>query len=329
MPLPTLEHLLEKEMLWERQEEAGDLVRWWMDGIQLYKNLLRHDDQNERYRVQLANLLLKAGGDLKMRQHNFREATRLFRQLVRQIPDHAIAYYRLGFLAFYEQDWRRSITYFSSALSAKPSNRTHELNEEQRAKAYGYQAKAYQKISLALFEEAKRVGLGTKDPATADAIDSFLLQTERELFSYEEVKPYVMATRNQVLHLNKDEVIEKQAERGPSDIRLDLLGEKFLLVLPSDDRIELTEQLARLLRYLMEQGKPVTSQMIREAVFPDSKSESIVRRTISRLRETIRQSCRMDELICTTPTGYSFHWPADFQIFYRKDDLFLTDILDN
>jgi tetratricopeptide (TPR) repeat protein len=75
-----------------------------MDGIQLYKNLLRHDAQNERYHLMLANLLLKAGGDLKMRQHNFSEAKKLFRQLVQQIPDHALAYYRLGFLSYYEQN---------------------------------------------------------------------------------------------------------------------------------------------------------------------------------------------------------------------------------
>ncbi|MED4785233.1 hypothetical protein [Brevibacillus choshinensis] len=329
MPPPTLEQLLQKELLWESQEDAADLYDWWLDGIQLYKKLLHHDNQNERYRVQLANLLLKAGGDLKMRQHNFSEARRLFRQLVQQIPDHALAHYRLGFLTYYEQDWRRSITYFGNALSVKPTNRLHQLNDEQRAKAFGFQAKAYQKISLALFERAKLIGHDTKDPVTADAIDSFLLQTERELFSYEEVQNYVMVTRNQVLHLNKEEVIEQQAERGPSDIRLDLLGEKYLLVLPSDERIELPEQLAKLLRFLMEQGKPVLSQTIRDEVFPDSKSDSIVRRTISRLRETIKHSYILGDLIQTTPTGYAFHWPEDFKIFYRKDDLFMSDILDN
>jgi DNA-binding response OmpR family regulator len=193
----------------------------------------------------------------------------------------------------------------------------------------GYQAKAHQKISLSLFERAKQFGQDVNDPAVADTIDSFLLQTERELFSYEDAKPYVMVTRNQVLHLNKDEIIEHQAERGAFDIRLDLLGDKYMLVLPSHEQIELSEQLARLLRFLMEQKQPVSSQIIREEVFPDSKSESIVRRTISRLRDTIGHSHIPRDFIHTTSTGYAFQWPADFQIFYRKDDLFLTDILDN
>jgi tetratricopeptide (TPR) repeat protein len=326
------EQLLQKELVWERQENTNDLYAWWTEGIQLYKDLLRHDEQNERYRLQLTNLLLKAGGDLKMRQANFNKAQRLFRELVQQVPNHALAYYRLGFLAYYEQKWKSAILNFEKALAAKPSHPAHQLQEEQRIKALGYQARAHQKISLSLLEKAKQMGETILDPEVADSMDAFLLQTERELFAFEEIKPYVLVTRQEVHQLNQDEVIEFQGEQGINEIRLDMLGDKCVLVHPNGERIELSEQLARLLRYLMEQNRPVSSHSIREDVFPDSRSESIVRRTISRLRDTLqypRHTRFLDELIQTTPDGYLFQWEGDFQIFYRKEDLFLTDILNN
>lgn len=48
MPPPTLAQLL-KKLLRERQEDAGDLGRWWMDGIQICNVLhLNKDEVIER-----------------------------------------------------------------------------------------------------------------------------------------------------------------------------------------------------------------------------------------------------------------------------------------
>jgi tetratricopeptide (TPR) repeat protein len=324
----TLEDWLEEELKWERQEGEIDLFTWWEKGITLYRNLSRLDRDNKRFKIQLAHLLLKAGGDLKMRQHNYNQALRLFRELIRMEPDHAIAHYRLGFLSYYKQDWRKSIHHFEIALRARPAERSHQLHREQEMKALCYLAKAYQKLSLFLFEQAKEMFEAESDPAVADAVDPFIEETRRELYSYGESKPYVMVTQDQTLFLHEEEVLRYQSEElAAHEVRLDLLGEEIYLILPSYDRIELSDKLAKLLRFLMENKRPVSAQTIRERIFPDSRSDSIVRRTIQRLRDALAHPVLPGDLILTTMAGYQWNWPGEYKIFYRKEDIFLQDII--
>jgi hypothetical protein len=324
----TLDELLEEELIWEKQEGEIDLFTWWEKGIQLYRKLLSLDRDNERFKFQMANLLLKAGGDLKMRQHNFNQALRLFRELIRMEPGHAIAHYRLGFLNYYRQDWRKSIHHFEIALRARPAERSHQIRREQEMKALCYLAKAYQKLSLSLFEQANELFAAESDPAVADAVDPFIEETRRDLYSYGESKPYVMVTQEQIRSLDKEDVWRYQAEElAPNEVRLDLLGEEIYLFLPSQVRIELSDKLAKLLRFLMENKRPVSAQTIREKIFPDSRSDSIVRRTIQRLRNALDHPRLPVDLILTTISGYQWNWPGEYKIFYRKDDIFLQDII--
>lgn len=324
----SLDELLEEELIWERQEGEIDLFTWWQKGIALYRNLSRLDRDNKRFKIQLAQLLLKAGGDLKMRQHNFNEALRLFRELIRMEPGHAIAHYRLGFLNYYRQDWKRSIDHFEWALRARPAERSHQINREQEMKALCYLAKAYQKLSLSLFEQANEMFEAESDPAIADAVDPFIEETRRDLYSYGESKPYVMVTQDQTLSLQEEEVLRYLSEElADNEVRLDFLGEEISLILPSRVRIELSEQLGKLLRFLMENKRPVSAQTIRENIFPDSRSESIVRRTIQRLRDALDHPRLPVDLILTTISGYQWNWPGEFTIFYRREDIFLTDII--
>ncbi|MFY0544979.1 hypothetical protein [Brevibacillus sp. H7] len=324
----TLDELLEEELIWERQEGEMDLFTWWEKGIQLYRKLLSLDRDNERFKIQLANLLLKAGGDLKMRQHNFNRALKLFRDLTQMEPEHAMAYYRLGFLYYYKQEWRKSIRHFEFALRARPAERSHQIHREQQMKALCYLAKAYQKMSLSVFEQANEMFVAESDPAVADAVDPFIEETKRDLYSYGESKPYVMVTQDQTLSLHEEEVLRYQSEElAANEVRLDFLGEEIYLILPSHVRIELSEQLGKLLRFLMENKRPVSAQTIRENIFPDSRSESIVRRTIQRLRNALDHPRLPVDLILTTISGYQWNWPGEYKIFYRKDDIFLQDII--
>ncbi|WP_029099848.1 helix-turn-helix domain-containing protein [Brevibacillus thermoruber] len=324
----THEELLEEELIWERQEDEIDLFTWWQKGIELYRKLSRLDRDNKRFKIQLANLLLKAGGDLKMRQHNFNQALGLFRELIWMEPEHAIAHYRLGFLYYYKQDWRKSIHHFERALRARPAERSHQIHREQEMKALCYLAKAYQKLSLSIFEKANEMFEAESDPAVADAVDPFIEETRRDLYSYGESKPYVMVTQDQTLFLHEDEVLRYQSEElAANEVRLDFLGEEIYLIFPSHVRIKLSEQLGKLLRFLMENKRPVSAQTIRENIFPDSRSESIVRRTIQRLRDALDHPRLPVDLILTTISGYQWNWPGEFTIFYRKDDIFLKDII--
>ncbi|MFM1655393.1 winged helix-turn-helix domain-containing protein [Brevibacillus sp. B_LB10_24] len=325
----TLEELLAEELIWERQEGEIDLFDWWDKGIRLYKQLLRLDPGNERFRVQLANLLLKAGGDLKMRQHHFSQAQRLFRELIKLEPLHALANYRMGFLAYYDQKWSMAVHYFERALRGNPAKLSQQINREQRMKALCYLAKAYQNMSLETFEQANQMWSDERDPIVADAVEPFIDETRNALFSYGDQKPYVFVTRSDRRCLDEQEALDFQAkELACDEIRLDLLGEKYFLIFRRDVQIELSEQLARLLQLLMEQMQPVSRQTIKDRLFPDSRSDSVVRRTVQRLREALRHSLLPDDLIQTTDFGYRWNWPGEFQIFYRKDDIFLADMID-
>lgn len=330
--LQTREELLEAELEWEKQEEDIDLFAWWEQGIELYRKLSRLEPKNERYKIQQANLLLKAGGDLKIRQSNFSRARRLFHELIRMEPEHAIAHYRLGFLWYYEQDWEKSIRYLKRALELKPAKSSQQINREQEMKALCYLAKAYQKLSLSAFEQANQKFQAERDPAVADAVDSFIQDAKSDLFAYEESKPYVVVTHEQTLYMSEYELLRfLENEVAPDEVRLDLLGEKMYLTTPfrRQESSEVSEQLAKLLRLLMESKRPLSTEAIRERIFPDSKSDSIVRRTIRRLREALARLYLPADLIVTTRSGYQWNWPGRYTIIYRKDDMFLQDILHN
>lgn len=329
MNRPTLEELLEKELIWERQDGEIDLFTWWDQGIRLYRQLSGLEPKNERYKIQLANLLLKAGGDLKLKQHNYSLARQLFRQLTRMEPEHAMAHYRLGFLHYYLHEGEASIRHFEKALRAVPIKRSHQIHSEHRIKAMCYLAKAYQKLSLSIFEQANQLFEAVTDPVVVDCVDPFMEETRKDLFVFGETKPFVMVTQDSALELHEEDVIRYQMEKNAhNEICLNLLGEIPCLMSPSGSCLELSEQLARLLRFLMESKRAVTTQTIKESLFPDSKSDSIVRRTIHRLRrETLMHAFLPDYFIQTTNQGYQLNWPGTFKIFYRKDDIFLKEFL--
>jgi hypothetical protein len=77
----------------------------------------------------------------------------------------------------------------------------------------------------------------------------------------------------------------------------------------------------------MENKRPVSAQTIRGKIFPDSRSDSIVRRTIQRLRDALYHPRLPVDLIVTTSSGYQWNWQGEYKIFYRKDDIFLQDII--
>lgn len=108
----TEKKLLEKEADWWDREDEGD-GRWINEGVRIFQNLSRKNREEIRYKETLAYLLLMQGEDLKMRQRSYEDAITNFKKVIRLDPNNARAYYRLGFLYFYEEAWSGRLTPFN------------------------------------------------------------------------------------------------------------------------------------------------------------------------------------------------------------------------
>lgn len=124
---------------------------------------------------------------MKLRQHSYKKAIMRFTQVVKIDPENARAYYRLGFLYFYEQEWAKSVDSFQLSLNCFPRPTRNQLQKEQQMKANYYILKATQilKESLGRVEQIP--------PADLELIAEFKhLLNEISATRQPEEKPYQM-----------------------------------------------------------------------------------------------------------------------------------------
>ncbi|OIJ16438.1 hypothetical protein BKP37_05990 [Anaerobacillus alkalilacustris] len=318
------EELLEKEDdWWEREDETN--LEWIIEGENIFKNLSRVNPREIRYRETLAYLLLMQGEDLKLRQHSYKKATSRFNQVVRIDPENARAYYRLGFLYFYQEEWAKSVDSFQQSLNCQPRQTRNRLVKEQQVKAHYYILKATQIISKEFLKKVERIPV--KDLKLFGEIQHLL--KEMKATEQQEEKPYQMIVNgtefSEISEREYEELSDPDEnencfilnQRSMNDVTLSLNGKD----------ISIPTKQVPLLEFLMRHPEGVRHDDIIERRYRQSRDpHATLRRSISRLRDRLERLQPLEDLIKTIDGGYCWNSSYEFRMFKHNRDV-STDLL--
>ncbi|WP_216831770.1 tetratricopeptide repeat protein [Alkalihalobacterium elongatum] len=326
--MKRLENLSEKELLekeddwWEREDETS--LQWINEGVKIFRNLARVEPNEIRFKETLAYLLLIKGEDLKIRQHSYERAIIPFHQVVKIDPINARAYYRLGFLYFYKEEWAKSIDSFQRSLNCYPTHPRNRLEKEQQIKAHYYILKATQIIltenlaqveripsdDLELFSEIKSLLKEIKTTAHAEEMPYQMVVDGKEFREISEREYEQLSDPFE----NKNWIILNQ--RSLNDATLSFNGRE----------ISIPPQVP-LLEFLMRNPKGVNSNEIIQRRFRQSRDpNATLRRSISRLRERLEPLVPLNDLIETIDGGYRWNAFYNYRMFKHTRDV-STDLL--
>lgn len=301
-------------------------TEWVKRAIALYRSWLEMEPQNEKIRDQLLDLLLRSGGDKKMRWNHYAEARRMFEEVLKVQPDNRLAHYRLGFISCSENRWDQAIVHFRKALKGSVRGTDRPLSGEQRVKALCYEARAYRQLSKRTLKEAIRMHRKITDMEEFDRLDAWIEETKEELSEMEEQeKPYVLITRTGRTFLTRKELDEIENDllaNSQDHVSLSFLHHMNGCELTTHKaKLHFSDQQAKLLHFLMEAQGPVSSQTIFQKIYHGLGNKSKVRRMISSLRDSIGPCFEegMDTVLLTTPQGYLWNDSRSYSILYPRD----------
>lgn len=318
------EELLEKEDdWWEREDETK--LSWINEGVEIFRNLSRVKPNEIRYKETLAYLLLTQGEDLKLRQHSYEKAIMRFNQVVKIDPENSRAYYRLGFLYFYQEEWAKSVDSFQHSLNCRPRQTRNQLEKEQQIKAHYYILKAAQIIlneSLIKVEQ-----IPSKDLELFGEI-KHLLKEMKETGRTEE-KPYQMIVNG----VEFSEISERKYEQLSDPFENKncfILNQRSMndATLAFNGReISIPASQVPLLEYLMRHPEGVRHEEIIQRRYRQSRDPyATLRRNISRLRDRLKPLYPLNDLIETIDGGYRWDSFYDYRMFKHNRDV-STDLL--
>jgi tetratricopeptide (TPR) repeat protein len=317
------ELLVKEDDWWEREDETN--FSWINEGVEIFRNLSRVKPKEIRYKETLAYLLLIQGEDLKLRQHSYEKAIMRFNQVVKIDPENARAYYRLGFLYFYQEEWAKSVDSFQHSLNCRPLQNRNKLEMEQQIKAHYYILKGTQII---INESVKKVEqIPVKDLELFGEIKQLL--NELKASGRSEEKPYQMIVNGR----DFSEISEREYEQlsdpfenkncfilnqlSMNDATLSLHGREISIP---------TSQLP-LLEFLMRHPEGVRHEEIVQRRYRQSRDpHAALRRSISRLRDRLAILTPITELIETIDGGYRWNSVYDYRMFKHSRDV-STDLL--
>jgi tetratricopeptide (TPR) repeat protein len=317
------ELLVKEDDWWEREDETN--LDWVIEGENIFKNLSRINPREVRYKETLAYLLLIQGEDLKLRQHSYKKATLRFNQVVKIDPENARAYYRLGFLYFYQEEWAKSVDSFQQSLHCYPRQKRNRLEKEQQVKAHYYILKATQIISKEFLKKVERIP--AKDLKLFGEIH--YLVKELKATEQQEEKPYQMIVNGTEFSEISEREYEKLSDpfenkrcfilnqRTMNDVTLSLHGQE----------ISIPATQVPLLEFLMRHPEGVRHEEIIERRYRQSRdSQAALRRGIKRLRDRLERLQPLEDLIKTIDGGYCWNSLYEFRMFKHTRDV-STDLL--
>jgi tetratricopeptide (TPR) repeat protein len=321
----TEDELLRKEEAWWEKGDETDLS-WINEGVDIYQNLSRVNRNEITYKETLAYLLLKQGEDLKLRQHSYQKAIMRFTQVVKLDSENARAYYRLGFLYFYQQEWGKCIDAFQNSLRCRPRQSRNQLEKEQKIKAHYYILKATQIIlneNLQLLEQipAKELELvGEMKP---------LLMELKEKGAVEE-KPYQMIVNGVEFRAMSEREYEQLSDPDENKNCL-ILNQRTLndAILSLNDReSSIPPSELPLLEYLMRHPEGVQKEDIFQRMFRNSRdADAALRQKVSLLRRRrLEPLSPLNGWIESIEGGFRWNCDYEYRIFKHARDVG-TDLL--
>lgn len=319
-----MEELLEYESDWlDREDESSQ--SWINEGVKLYEYLSRANRNELRYRETLLNLLLLQGEDLKLQHHAYKKAKRSFQTIIEIDPEHSKAYYRLGFLYFYENEWVKAMDAFQQALKTSSRSVRKGLDSKQQLNAQYYILKLAQ---IVLNETLNIVEEMPPEDLESFGEMKFLLD-ELKMMRGKVDKPYLMIVNG----VEYKEITEREYWKLSDPFENE---ECFILNIRSfkDGSISFNEKEhtispkeMALLEIFMRNPEGVDREDLTRMLYRYNPNPNrSLRQLITRLRNRLTQLSPIVQCIETIDHGYRWNSPFEYRLFKHKNislDLYL------
>jgi hypothetical protein len=277
-------------------------------------------------KLEFATALIEQGRFEKLRQYNYDEAERIFREVLTVDAYHPVAHYHLGFLVLNEHRWEDAVDHLECALVSD------RLDPSQKEKAHGYLAAAYfGKHDVTEAEKQLKVLNGAMNEGVEFAIYVKRMQ-QNQLFGTNEYMLYSKITRTgvQQLHLDEYDSEDQQANSTyrckSNELILNLVGDDPVLRTSLGSEVLTNKRAAQFLDLLITTDGPVTISVMKREVFGEEIDDGHIRVFVNRLRARIANLfAKPPEQILTNirssssrESAYEFCWDGPFYV-YRKN----------
>jgi tetratricopeptide (TPR) repeat protein len=295
--------LLNKEIkLWKKREGSIKETVWLAEGIKMYHELMKDEPNYQKYKTDLAKLLIRSGNDEKLKYMNLINAKEIFEKVLKLFPHDSEALYRLGHIYYEVCDYEKSINYFIKSVELPLSEIRVFRAYITISKAYFYlgdEGEAYHYLQKAI--EVDRESNFTSD---IDEVKSLITQGGRNK----------MLVRfpdgvNQLISVEQAESLQFETDDdGEAELDLSNFHPVFI---GSEDTARLERKEAELLCYLIERHKRFVSkdEMINvwdEGEWPEP---STIKSYISKIRKKLRKCLPEDSNeIITSKRGIGYRW---------------------
>lgn len=338
--------------LYDREEQLldelnSDMAKDWIyyEIVELYKKIYRHllrcsPEEKEEHgfeyvKKKLVAYLIRYGTYLKTQlMKDDRTAETAFRNALRYDENNPIAHYRLGFLAYKEQQYGEALRYFEKALKYQErySNREFCLNEQQLYYAHLYLANSALFIAEKTYQSLNRFPGYINDqrvPAQLSSLHMLLQQSENILV----MQAFTKRTPNGKVYGSKEEC-EQLMMNPPVNTVVVYFSDRENVVAYHGREVCLPCDPAEMLCYFLlktNEKRPATKHDVAMFFQPRRDGEISTNtfvQKVRRLRE--RLSCiGVPEMIESTrfkdETAYYYNGSVDYIIMYRSDYTFMFE----
>ncbi|RBW69676.1 tetratricopeptide repeat protein [Bacillus taeanensis] len=333
------EQLLELERTWESQEAPAGMLEeeHQNEGMALYQALSKCNPNEERYKLQLVQLLLCEENELKLndlpvqqdeKKKRYKEAKRIFQQVLKLKPDHPGVCYRLGFLYFYGENWDKAISFWQKALLITSEHHSFHLASDQKIKANAYIAKALHFKSQQSLLEAQKLFNEEKDEAVKGETILMIEELKKQVFpSYqEEEKPFQLIDSNKSKRYITLREYENLAIPEKDTAILNFVHENDVTFYTIYGEVHLNKKYAYLLQFLMISGRFVNvDEIVKRFLFLQNAQDSkaLLYQMMRRLRLRLAPAVNRDgeEIIIKTTEGYKWNQEIKYIILKNKDGI--------
>ncbi|OLO26767.1 hypothetical protein BTR23_22030 [Alkalihalophilus pseudofirmus] len=287
---------------WKKREGSIKESVWLSKGVQFFRRLVDENPKNTEYKTELARLLIRSGTDEKLKYVNLMNAKQLFEEVLELFPNNGEALYRLGHICYENDEFEKSITYFTNAVS-------QSLSEIRLFRAYCAISKAYYNLgedekSKNYLQKAIEVDKENNFTSEINEVRSLITQGGhlRRLVRYSD-------GINQFLPVEEAEKLRIDADSdGESVLDLSHFHPSFIGPI---DGVPLERKEAEILSYLIERDYKFVSTEELLNVWEEGEQPEIgtIRANISRLRRKLR-GCLPDDNteIITSKRGIGYRW---------------------
>lgn len=316
------ESLLQQIEELETKEAMPELL-YLDEAIRIYRKLIRLRPAKAEYKYSLAKLLLEMGRNEKFVTEDYEQASDLFREVLKLKPGYAQAHYHLGWLARYEDHWLEALEHYKVSLESASLNHLERI--------YALCSSAYCQARLGNGEDAWEALKKAKELARERSERSFVDEAKQSVslvlaaskagFS-ESLSEDLSAKRLYICIDNHGEnyVSKEEAEALASHkdhLVLDLRARRVTLKGPHRWAWKLEDGAGQLLEYLWLNSGYHKAEKIQEAIWPESRGTSTVKKYVAELRKSI-DSCletREEGFINNEPgKGYSWQGNLPYRI---------------